>query len=68
VAFWAFPQDVNHVRAYANMTDSSASWRKAVAIISSDRLINMWQVGECLHGTVMSLNNTSTSDDDDDDK
>ena len=48
VAFWAFPQDINHIRAYANMTDNAVNWRRAIAMVKDDRVTDMCQVGKQL--------------------
>lgn len=63
VAFWAFPQDIYRIRAYAHLTDSLSSWRRAVSLVKEDKIKEMWQVGmyngsneflkhsDLLHGT-----------------
>jgi len=46
VAFWAFPQDVYHVRAYANMADNAVSWQRAIGMLKDNKVTDMTQVGQ----------------------
>lgn len=45
VAYWAFPQDVYRVRAYAYLTDRLVSWHRGVNLVKEDKIKEMWQVG-----------------------
>jgi len=45
VAFWAFPQDVNIIRVYSNMSDNQQTWHRAVDIIKNDGVSDVWHVG-----------------------
>lgn len=52
VAFWAFPQDIYRVRAYAHLIDNLTSWHRAVSLVKEDRIREMWQVGWYINNMV----------------
>lgn len=46
VAYWAFPQDLRRVRAYAYLTDRLVSWRRGNSLVKDEKIKEMSQVGK----------------------